>query len=71
MKLKPDLSKIPKIPVVIGGIFALTLVVVIVTTVALKKNLLHEESIQLEGLKPAKSAMNEPIWSGELRCTPE
>jgi cytochrome c553 len=49
MKLKPDLSKIPKIPVVIGGIFALTLVVVIVTTIALKKNLVHEESIQLEG----------------------
>jgi len=49
MKLKPDLSKMPKIPLVIGGIFALTLVVVIVTTLALKKNLVHEESIQLKG----------------------
>ena len=43
------MSNIPKIPLIIGGIFALALVVVIATTIALKKKHVLYEAAQLEG----------------------
>jgi hypothetical protein len=43
------MSNIPKIPLIIGGIFALALVVVIATTIALKKKHVLYEASQLEG----------------------
>ncbi len=43
-----SLKNIPKIPLIIGGVFAVSLVVVIVTTLALKQELVHEEA-KLEG----------------------
>jgi hypothetical protein len=47
-KMRERFQNLPKIPLIIGGIFALSLAVVIVTTVALKKELAHEGA-QLEG----------------------
>jgi len=49
MKLKRDLSKLHLIPLVIGLIFLISLVVVLVTTFTLRKDLIHEKSIQLAG----------------------
>jgi len=49
MKLKRDFSKLHLIPVVISLIFLIALVVVIVTTFRLRKDLIHEESLQLAG----------------------
>src|SRR5210317_2196740 len=43
------MKKIPKVPVVIGGVFAVALAVIIVTTIALKKQVDHEASIKLAG----------------------
>ena len=43
-KMRERFQNLPKIPLIIGGIFALSLAVVIVTTVALKKELAHEEA---------------------------
>jgi hypothetical protein len=43
------MRNIPKIPLIIGGIFALALVVVIATTIALKKKGVLIEEAQLEG----------------------
>lgn len=43
------MKNIPKVPVVIGGVFVIALAVVIVTTVALKKQFVHEASIKLAG----------------------
>ncbi len=43
-----NIPKIPKIPLIIGAIFALALVVVIATTIALKMDLVSEEA-RLEG----------------------
>ena len=43
------MKNIPKIPLIIGAIFTLSLAVVIFTTIALRKDLAHEESIQLAG----------------------
>ena len=52
MKDKPKISErvksIPKIPLIIGGVFFVSLVVVIVTTIALKTEIAHEGA-QLEG----------------------
>jgi hypothetical protein len=42
-------SKLPIIPMVIGLIFLIALVVVLATTVMLRKNVAHEESVQLAG----------------------
>jgi len=49
MKLKRNFSKQHFIPVVIGLVFLISLVVVLVTTFTLRKELVHEESIQLAG----------------------
>jgi hypothetical protein len=43
------MKNIPKVPIIIGGIFVLALVVVIVTTIALKKSELIFRVTQLEG----------------------
>ena len=43
------MKKIPKIPVIIGSVFVIALGIIIVTTIALKRQLIHEESIQLAG----------------------
>ena len=43
------MKKTPKIPLVIGAVFVVALTIVIVTTIALRKELIHEESIQLTG----------------------
>jgi hypothetical protein len=52
MKDKPKISErvksIPKIPLIIGGVFFVALVVVIVTTIALKREIAHEGA-KLEG----------------------
>jgi len=42
------MKNIPKIPVIIGAVFALALAVIIVTTISLKRELTHEEA-RLEG----------------------
>lgn len=47
MKFIKDLSKLHIIPMVIGLVFLITLVVVLATTVMLRKDLIHEESLQL------------------------
>jgi hypothetical protein len=49
MKFIKDLSKLHMIPMVIGVIFLVALVVVLATTVMLRKDLIHEESLQLAG----------------------
>jgi hypothetical protein len=49
MKFIKDLSKLHMIPMVIGLIFLIALVVVIATTVMLRKDLIHEGSLQLAG----------------------
>jgi hypothetical protein len=49
MKFIKDLSKLHIIPLVIGLVFLIALVVVLVTTVRLRKDLIHEESLQLAG----------------------
>jgi hypothetical protein len=49
MKLKRDFSKLHLIPVVISLVFLIALVVVIATTFMLRKDLIHEKSIQLAG----------------------
>mgnify|MGYP000157701457 CR=1 FL=1 len=49
MKLKRDFSKLHWIPVIISLVFLIALVVVIATTFMLRKDLIHEESIQLAG----------------------
>ena len=49
MKFIKDLSKLHMIPMVIGFIFLIALVVVLVTTVMLRKDLIHKESLQLAG----------------------
>ena len=68
------------IPLAIGLIFLIALVVVIATTAMLRKDLVHEGSLQLAGnfkdrlvrllsaLKLAKNAMSEPTWNGKRRC---
>ena len=50
MKFIKDLSMLQIIPMVIGLIFLLALAVVIATTVMLRKDLIHEESLQLAGI---------------------
>jgi hypothetical protein len=42
------MKNIPKMPLIIGAVFALALAVIIVTTIALKRELTHEE-VRLEG----------------------
>jgi hypothetical protein len=49
MKFIKDLSKLHLIPLVIGLVFLIALVVVLATTVMLRKDLIHEESLQLAG----------------------
>ena len=49
MKLKRDFSKLHWIPVVISVVFLIALVIVIATTFMLRKDLIHEESVQLAG----------------------
>ena len=49
MKFIKDLSKLHLIPMAIGLIFLIALVVVIATTVMLRKDLIHEDSLQLAG----------------------
>ncbi len=49
MKHRKDFSKLHLIPVVISLVFLIALVVVIATTFMLRKDLIHEESIQLAG----------------------
>ena len=49
MKFIKDLSKLHMIPMVIGLIFLIALVVVLATTVMLRKDLINEESLQLAG----------------------
>jgi hypothetical protein len=49
MKFMKDLSKLHMIPMAIGVIFLIALVVVLATTVMLRKDLTHEESLQLAG----------------------
>jgi hypothetical protein len=49
MKFIKDLSKMHIIPMVIGLVFLIALVVVLATTVMLRKDLIHEESLQLAG----------------------
>jgi hypothetical protein len=49
MKSIKGLSKFHMIPMVIGLIFLIALVVVLATTVMLRKDLIHEESLQLAG----------------------
>jgi hypothetical protein len=44
LKMREKFQNLPKIPLIIGGVFAVSLVVVIVTTIALKTELLHEEA---------------------------
>ena len=77
------MKKIPKIPVIIGGVFVIALGVIIVTTIALKRQLIHEESIQLAGkfkdrtgphlwaLKPVRNDSKGPIWNGRRRFISE
>ncbi len=43
------MKKIPIIPLIIGVIFILSLIVIIATTFMLRKNVLHEQGIKLEG----------------------
>jgi len=43
------MMKIPTIPLIIGAIFTLALTVVIVTTMALRSELRHEEGLKMEG----------------------
>jgi hypothetical protein len=47
MKFIKDLSKLHIIPLVIGLVFLIALVVVLATTVMLRKDLIHEDSLQL------------------------
>jgi hypothetical protein len=49
MKFIKDLSKLHIIPLVIGLVFLIALVVVLATTVMLRKDLIHEDSLQLAG----------------------
>jgi hypothetical protein len=49
MKFIKDFSKLHIIPLVIGLVFLIALVVVLATTVMLRKDLIHEGSIQLAG----------------------
>jgi len=49
MKIISNLSKIPMIPLVIAGIFIVALVIVIATTLELKKTELTYKTVQLEG----------------------
>ncbi len=49
MKILSRLSKVPKIPLVIAGIFLIALAVVIATTLALRKTELTYRTVQLEG----------------------
>ena len=49
MKFIKDLSKLHIIPMVIGLVFLIALVVVLATTVMLRKDLIHEDSLQLAG----------------------
>ena len=43
------MKKIPIIPLIIGVIFTLSLIIIIATTFMLRKDLLHEQGIKLEG----------------------
>jgi len=59
------MKKIPKIPLIIGAIFTISLAIVIVTTIALKKTELFHEEAQLEGIfKDRKGA----IYVGSETC---
>lgn len=44
-----SMKRIPMIPLIIGAIFTLSLIVVIVTTIMLRKDLTHEQASMLEG----------------------
>jgi hypothetical protein len=48
LKISERVKSIPKIPLIIGGVFFVALVVVIVTTIALKREIAHEGA-KLEG----------------------
>ena len=47
-RMRERFQNIPKIPLIIGGVFFVALVVVIVTTIALKREIAHEGA-KLEG----------------------
>jgi hypothetical protein len=80
MKFIKDLSKLHIIPLVIGLVFLIALVVVLATTVMLRKDLIHEDSLQLAGKykdrfgasfvgsETCKKATKEYFWNGRPHC---